>query len=454
MDKDGKITFMIRNKALFVFFVSMTIIFTGTTFFFSCARVAPLSSLTTTTTAGATTTTVAGATTTTAAGATTTTTTGATTTTTTTTTSTTTTTNGDINISGNITRCASIETNVTISLYSNGTLSQLATSDANGQYTFLNLAPGEYTMIPSKESFEFSPTSAVETITDSSLASNFIAVPNAYNTSEVIITSTDLNNAPLGITMDDAQNIYIVDWENNDNDLRQFDSSFALQNTVTDGDGENFNQPHYVAAIGTNVYLADQSRGNIKRYSTTNLSWQETLDGSGAYTGRTVMGIAAGNDNSLYITDSETGGGGGLNYVRKLSPETDTILETFVSTEAGEYLRGIAVDRNNDFMYITKYFGSAVEKYNIMSGEPIQTTPIQNWDSLGLNNPDGIYVDYNGYVYIADAGNNRILKTNSNGTVICEISAGLSAPQGVFVDNNGLVYVVDSGNKRVLIFRP
>ncbi|MGL1525936.1 hypothetical protein ACSTH9_23375, partial [Vibrio parahaemolyticus] len=78
-------------------------------------------------------------------------------------------------------------------------------------------------------------------------------------------------------------------------------------------------------------------------------------------------------------------------------------------------------------------------------------------------NPRDIWVDANGFIYIADAGNHRIQKWGqgavSGQTVAGGLGAGsdstqLNSPQGVFVDPQFNIYVADSGNHRVQKFTP
>ncbi len=76
-----------------------------------------------------------------------------------------------------------------------------------------------------------------------------------------------------------------------------------------------------------------------------------------------------------------------------------------------------------------------------------------------LKEPSDIYSDYQGYIYIADSGNNRIIKLNPDLTlnmVIDKFQDGyfegsFSNPSGIFVDKNtGLLYIADTDNGRVI----
>ena len=61
----------------------------------------------------------------------------------------------------------------------------------------------------------------------------------------------------------------------------------------------------------------------------------------------------------------------------------------------------------------------------------------------GLSSPTGIVQDSSGNLFIADTGNNRVVKAPWTGS-------GLSAPEAVAVDPSGNVYIADTGNNRIV----
>ena len=85
--------------------------------------------------------------------------------------------------------------------------------------------------------------------------------------------------------------------------------------------------------------------------------------------------------------------------------------------------------------------------------------------SAKLNDPQGVYVDDFGNVFIADAGNNRIRKiaattgiittVTGNGTFTFSGDGGIAtnaaiySPQGIYVDGSGNLYVADESNSRI-----
>jgi hypothetical protein len=113
-------------------------------------------------------------------------------------------------------------------------------------------------------------------------------------------------------------------------------------------------------------------------------------------------------------------------------------------------------------------FASPYESYNYdWWGDPkaapaayLPEKQIQGKD-LGIgdfNAPEDIFIANKNEIYIADTGNNRIIRMDKDFTNVKVydsfnnngIRETFSTPQGVFVDKSGNIYVADSGNKRVV----
>ena len=80
-----------------------------------------------------------------------------------------------------------------------------------------------------------------------------------------------------------------------------------------------------------------------------------------------------------------------------------------------------------------------------------------------LNNPEDMFIDDDGKIYVADTGNNRIVVYDSDYSFLFEISSdgtyeegdlsALKEPKGVYVDpDDGAILVADSGNARIVEF--
>jgi sugar lactone lactonase YvrE len=83
-----------------------------------------------------------------------------------------------------------------------------------------------------------------------------------------------------------------------------------------------------------------------------------------------------------------------------------------------------------------------------------------------LGYPSGVALDASGNLFIADAGNNRIRKVDSGGTITTiagvgttgfsgdggpASSAQLNNPSGVVLDATGNLFIADSGNNRIRV---
>lgn len=75
-------------------------------------------------------------------------------------------------------------------------------------------------------------------------------------------------------------------------------------------------------------------------------------------------------------------------------------------------------------------------------------------DTKKLSDPQDLFYDKKGFYYIADTGNNRVLKLDTSFNVLAEIEeadgTSLSSPTGVSADEHGDIYIADSGNGRII----
>jgi len=131
---------------------------------------------------------------------------------------------------------------------------------------------------------------------------------------------------------------------------------------------------------------------------------------------------------------------------------------------------GVAVDRQG-IVYIADHGNARVRKVNGKTITTIAGTSSAGFSGDGgpataaqLSQPDGLAVDAQGNVYIADYGNHRVRKVNPAGVITTIAGTGkqgfsgdggpataaqLDFPEGVGVDGRGNVYIADTGNSRV-----
>jgi sugar lactone lactonase YvrE len=196
-----------------------------------------------------------------------------------------------------------------------------------------------------------------------------------------------------------------------------------------DGNGSTalFNSPSGVAvdAIG-NICVSDSgnhvirkitSSGNVTLFAGSFLG-SGTADGWGEDARfNNPQGLAIDASGNLYVAEA------GSHRIRKVSP----------FGQVTHYVGGIGVSGSVD-------------------GSPI---------SARFNGPTDVAVDAAGNIYVTDSGNHAIRKISTNGTVTTLAgsmgqagntnatgsAARFRTPQGIAVDGNGTVYVADTGNQ-------
>jgi DNA-binding beta-propeller fold protein YncE len=89
------------------------------------------------------------------------------------------------------------------------------------------------------------------------------------------------------------------------------------------------------------------------------------------------------------------------------------------------------------------------------AGAPRQTTG--GAGAVQLGDPQGVAVDAQGNLYVADSGNHRVVKLSAGGQTLAEWRLGAddaSAPAGIALDADGNVYVADWQASQVFKLAP
>ncbi len=252
-------------------------------------------------------------------------------------------------------------------------------------------------------------------------------------------------NAPNGVALDSAGNLYIADSYNNR--IRKVAAASGIITTVAgngtagySGDGGPATAAGLFLPFGVafdasgNFYIADYFNHRVRKVAGT----------SGTIT------TAAGNGTEGFSGDGGPAAAAGL-------------VNPF----------GVAVDASGN-LYIADYWDHRIRK--VAAGSGIITTVAGNGSAgfsgdggaataAGLFRPASLAVDASGNLYIADAGNNRIRKVAAGSGIITTVagngragfsgdggpatSAGFAQPHGVALDVSGNLYIGDSGNHRI-----
>ena len=276
--------------------------------------------------------------------------------------------------------------------------------------------------------------------------------PTTWRATAVIggnANATTVGMSPAGVAIDRRGDLYIADTDNSI--IRRVDASGVITTVAGTGvegfggDGgaatsAQLDFPFGVAADGLgNLYIADTFNNRVRRVDANGLI--TTVAGGGApcpscgvqgFSGDggaatsaqldTPIGVAVDGLGNLYIADQ--------NNLRVRRVDTNGIITTMAGS-------GPTGNGNGGF-----------------SGDGGPAT------SARLNVPDGIAVDGQGNLYIADTRNHRIRRVDTNGLITTvagdgssgftgdggpALGAGLGGPQGVAVDGPGNLYITDGG---------
>lgn len=319
-----------------------------------------------------------------------------------------------------------------------------------------------------------------------------------YNGDGIPATSAELNY-PWGVAADSFGNIYIAD--TNNSIIRKVNNEGVISTVAGtpgvfgyDGDDKlatmaQLDSPHSVAVdLLGNIYIADFNNYRIRKVDTAGIITTIAGIGLSGFSGDGGLAISAEISNSdgiavdaignVYIADSApnfrirkvdiagvitTIAGNGLSeYNGDFGPATEAAIGEPEAVTVDSFGNIYFCDYHNHIIrkvdsegFISSIAGNGTSGY---SGDGGVATQAQ------LNCPEGIVVDNEGNVYIADYGNNVIRKVNSTGIISTvagngnqgnsgdggpAISAEFYNPSAVSLDSKGDLYIADQYNNLI-----
>jgi uncharacterized protein (TIGR03437 family) len=293
---------------------------------------------------------------------------------------------------------------------------------------------------------------------------------------------------PANLAVDAAGNLYIADG-NEGNRILKVTPGGTLTRVAGGGDVPKDAVPatsSYVSTFGGiavdaegNIYSADWYRNVVRKITADGII--HTIAGTGRQGGTDGCGTALAAE--FYAPEALAVGPAGRLYVgERGNPWVREINGASIRTVAGpgpsrfsgdggpansaaiDTPAGLAFDFDGN-LYLADSGNNRIRKISlsgIITTLPGLDAPVAG-DYSGcaqpagtLNHPRAVAAARNGLLYIADTGNNRVMTFDNSGelTTFVGAGAGLNAPSGLAVDRDGNVFIADTENNRVLGANP
>jgi sugar lactone lactonase YvrE len=120
---------------------------------------------------------------------------------------------------------------------------------------------------------------------------------------------------------------------------------------------------------------------------------------------------------------------------------------------------GIFVDLNFN-LYIADFKNHRIQKFQLgeMNGQTVVGINVP--ETISLNGPTAVVLDADNYLFIADTWQHRIIGSGPTGfrclvgcvRIIKTVDTTLNGPRSLAFDNSGNLFVSDHGNNRILKF--
>jgi len=259
---------------------------------------------------------------------------------------------------------------------------------------------------------------------------------------------------PTGMTMDKNGIVYVVD--NSEDKIKKLTPEGKIDRSWISGkkDFKNVKSPGGIAVDSQGyMYVTDTKKHAVLKFDKNGKfikKWGK--EGSANIEFRTPLGIAVDSESNVYVADS-------TNHCVKVFSNLGVFKKTIGKRGMAEgellFPSAIAINQKKELFVLDR---TRLQKLS-SEGELLGSWGKAGSDDGDLNKPMGIFVDKDGFVYIADSGNNRIQKFDDKGHFVAKwgrMGTGdgqMMFPSGIVVDSRGIVYVAERDNNRIQSFK-
>jgi DNA-binding beta-propeller fold protein YncE len=270
-------------------------------------------------------------------------------------------------------------------------------------------------------------------------------------------------SGPVGIAIDATGNIYVSDA----NRIQKFTSIGEHVLTFGSYGSQNgqFSVPLGIAIDASGKIVVCDQNNRIQIFNNDG-TYVNSFGSYKAYSSPELIGIAINASGQILVTDINNG----VRVIGSVPPAiaragtlpsgTLGTLSTFGSLGTGngqlDYPYGVATDAAGN-IYVADSGNNRIQKFN-SDGTYVSSFGSYGTENGQFNAPRGIAIDADGNIYVADTDNNRIQMFTSTGTHVSSFGTGgtgngqFNIPTGIAIDATGNIYVADTGNHRIQMF--
>lgn len=268
-------------------------------------------------------------------------------------------------------------------------------------------------------------------------------------------------NAPVGVTVDQDGNVYVMDSQNNR--VQKFDRNgdfISMWGSQGDGEGQfqNASSRGWVGrmAVDTqgNIYVLDVYNFRIQKFDSSG-NYQSQSGARGTGDGEFSLfpfDIAVDAQDNVYVCES-----GAAHRVQKFDANGKFLLAWGqLGYKDGEFSQGdtctLAIDPTGNVLVADN--SGRIQKFDA-SGHFLSKLILPPINNISVS-PWNIAVDNRGNIYVGDAAQALIAKLDSEGQVLASWNIGEATAtdiQDIAVDAEGNIYTSDPVNNTVKKFR-
>jgi sugar lactone lactonase YvrE len=181
-----------------------------------------------------------------------------------------------------------------------------------------------------------------------------------------------------------------------------------------------------------------------------------TVLSTGTITLDAPVGIAVDPSFNVYVADTQVNTTPpNVGRITKIAQNGTSSQLTISGLTLSSAPKQIAVDGSGN-LYVADAGNSRIVIINPATG----AASVLSTGSITLSIPEGVALDAAGDIFIADTGNSRIVEVPAAGAAAAYTISGLTAPtslsspEGIAVDLSGNLYIADAGNSRVVKVTP